>query len=289
MANIIRSAKSGSDWTENDLRAFNIRIEHKSQQDFFGTAGPLPDPDVSEAILTSPTAFAKEERHFFHYMEDALRIPPGEESLVDDFTAFLLRVLRYDVADVDGHDRIIHTHKEMGFLMCGNKVNVKTDVYVAKRLAGSVQYLLLIQEDKACAYPAWRIPVTRVSSWRHLSPDYPVPQLIAEAIAAFTLNNVAREKHRLTGLESYIFPGITMIGTTPTFFKISITETIRQAIACGEYSEIPTVVECFIADLPNLDRQDESLRPVENRQYLLRCFKAFKAFMVKLNIVKALY
>ena len=65
---------------------------------------------------------------FFAYMEDATIIPPGKESLVDDFSAFVLKMMRYN----EGL-HVIHLRKEMGFEMCGQRVDAKTDVCVMER------------------------------------------------------------------------------------------------------------------------------------------------------------
>jgi hypothetical protein len=51
MANIIlRSAKSGSDWTDNELVAFNITINTVDAATFFGNAN-LPLSSLSPVIL----------------------------------------------------------------------------------------------------------------------------------------------------------------------------------------------------------------------------------------------
>jgi hypothetical protein len=50
MANIIRSAKSGSDWTSNDLIAYNISIESQDSATFFEVPA-LPDPHVPQEML----------------------------------------------------------------------------------------------------------------------------------------------------------------------------------------------------------------------------------------------
>jgi hypothetical protein len=60
MANLIRSAKSGSDWTTNDLLAYNIRVYSHSPLSFYGT--PLPpvaslsnlDPHLVSGTLRMP-------------------------------------------------------------------------------------------------------------------------------------------------------------------------------------------------------------------------------------------
>jgi hypothetical protein len=43
MANLIRSAKAGSDWTENELDAYHITVVPQNKQDFFGSS-VLPAP-----------------------------------------------------------------------------------------------------------------------------------------------------------------------------------------------------------------------------------------------------
>ncbi|KAF8889242.1 hypothetical protein BD779DRAFT_1379576, partial [Infundibulicybe gibba] len=70
----------------------------------------------------------------------------------------------------------------------------------------------------------------------------PEPQLIAEAIAAFRQNNRARHFRCLPPLESQVFPAITMVGTVPTFYKITITLDLLLAVEAGVYPEGATIV-----------------------------------------------
>ena len=137
-ANIVLSAKSGSDWTDNELSAFNIQVDTINAATFFNMA-QLPDPLVSNTILTNEArpqgALAKRDRLFFQYMKDTAR---GEESLVDDFAAFLLGMFEYD--EPEG---VIHQRKELSFIMCGMSVDAKPDVCVISES----EYLLLVQED----------------------------------------------------------------------------------------------------------------------------------------------
>jgi hypothetical protein len=139
MANIILSAKSGSDWTDNELTAFKIQVDTTDAATFFNTA-QLPAIHVSPVIIDNERrpqgTLAKNDRLFFHYMKDAVK---GEESLVDDFAAFLLGMFGYDEPD-----RVIHQRKELSFIMCGKAVDAKPDVCVMTES----EYLLLVQEDK---------------------------------------------------------------------------------------------------------------------------------------------
>jgi len=74
-------------------------------------------------------------------MKDAVR---GEESLVNDFAAFILGMFEYDEPE-----RIIHQRKELSFVMCGMTVDAKPDVCVMS----ASEYLLLVQEDRVrCSF-----------------------------------------------------------------------------------------------------------------------------------------
>ena len=86
-----------------------------------------------EGFITKPA------RLFFQYMKGAVT---GEESLVNDFTAFLLGMFEYDEPD-----RVIRQRKEVSFVMCGT---AKPDVCVMSES----QYLLLVREGKVShSYP----------------------------------------------------------------------------------------------------------------------------------------
>ncbi|KAF9054847.1 hypothetical protein BJ165DRAFT_1326775, partial [Panaeolus papilionaceus] len=50
MADLIRSAKSGSDWTRNDLDSYNIRLNQLEHLAFFELPA-LPDPAVDQELF----------------------------------------------------------------------------------------------------------------------------------------------------------------------------------------------------------------------------------------------
>jgi hypothetical protein len=106
--------------------------------------------------------------------------------------------------------------------------------------------------------------------------------VIARAIAAFTHNNKCRTDLGLPELDHYTFPAIIMYGTTPTFYKIPVTEELRAAVARGvdiHHSKM-TTLEKFVPDLPEPAQYDLGLQPLANRRYLLSCFEALKGFLV---------
>jgi hypothetical protein len=71
----------------------------------------------------------------------------------------------------------------------------------------------------------------------------PEPYIVAEAIGAFALNNRIRELElNLPCCKSITFPCLTMVGTTPIFYKIIVTAALSQAVQTGAYPEIETRV-----------------------------------------------
>jgi len=141
MANLVRSAKSGSHWTKNELLAFNIRVTAVDMPAFFGCTELPPAPNFPVFLnnLGRPDGpLPKDERQFFQYMQLAQQAS-SEESAVDDFAAFILRTLGYDEPNC-----VVRLRKEMSFYMAGVSVDAKADVCVMNDL----DYLLLVQEDK---------------------------------------------------------------------------------------------------------------------------------------------
>lgn len=256
MANIVRSAKSGSDWTINELKAYNIVVTLWDVATFFGNP-ILPQPPVHQVILDNeryPVGGIEDthDRMFFYYLDEAMAIPPGEESAVGDFSANLLTMLQYNVP----HNRYIRQRKDIPFFICGTDLHAKTDVCVMDRNLG---ILLLVQEDK-----------------RHLESKDPEPQLIAEAIAAFQSNNSRLRRLGQQPLAQKTIPGITMVGSTPTFYKITVTQDLIDAIQVGEYPGTPTTVDKLlppVADIAELSQF--GMRPLDNRAVIISCFEAF--------------
>jgi hypothetical protein len=185
-----------------------------------------------------------------------MAILPGEKSAVDDFVAHLLGLLGYDVAN-----RFIRQRKDIPLFMCGRHTHAKTDICVVDRNHG---FLLLMQEDK-----------------RHLEEVDPEPQLIAEAIAAFQHNNTRLQRIGRQPIQAKTFPGIIMIGSAPTFYKINITQDLVEAVETAQYPANPTTVHKLVPpvdDLDGLSQNGMKPLPVNNRADILGCLESFKQF-----------
>jgi hypothetical protein len=256
MAQLLRTAKAGSDWTVNELAAYNITVVPQNKEEFFGSID-LPDPAEPSLVgfMTAETrhdAVDKTTRQLLHYLDLAMDPKIGQEAAVDNFAAELLRGLNYD-----DENRIVFIRHAIPFLICGGNSVAQTDVCIMD----DNEILLLLQEDK------------RLTSMKD-----PEPQVIAEAIAAFALNNRKRERDlNLPLCNSIMFPCLTMVCTSPIFYKITVTAALSKAVQTGSFPERETRVLRYIPALPR--RNSEGMRPLPNRLEILRCLEAFKKFL----------
>ena len=82
MANLIRRAKSGSDWTDNDLAAYNITVVGQDTATFFCRPAS-PQPALNPELLTHLNAEEMQDDECYklvRYMDLAMNPIPGEES-----------------------------------------------------------------------------------------------------------------------------------------------------------------------------------------------------------------
>jgi hypothetical protein len=69
-----------------------------------------------------------------------------------------------------------------------------------------------------------------------------------------------------------------MTGTLPTFFKMTVTKEIVEAIGRGYVCS--TTVDFHSPNLPRPNHcWSEGMKPLDNRQQILKCYEAFKAII----------
>jgi hypothetical protein len=257
MATLLCSPKSGSDWGPNKLLAYNIDIQFQDAATFFGV-NPLPQPAVANEVLTRLNAdnMTNDSHYkFVRYMDLAMDPVPAEESAVDDFAVCLLTLLGYVPCS-----RMTCTWADIPLTICGEQCHAKTDVCVVDE----DDILLLVQEDK-----------------RHKERKDPEPQLIAEVIATLQANNTRRMRVlSQDAIGAKMMPGITLVGSSPTFYKIPVTKELAQAVALGSFSATPTVVYAHLPAVHHPARcVSEGMKPLDNRRHILSCYEAFRHFV----------
>ena len=192
MSKIFRTPKSGDEWTDNDLEAYNISIAFQDAQTFFGKIPSLPTPvhrdyhkppSIYEDILTALTADEAYHQTTYRLLSQLdIAMTPSEsgELAICDFAVALFQFLGY----LD-RPRAICSRKELPFLICGVSKSAKPDICIIDRNANDV--ILLVREDK------------RFGGGINLHG-----QLVAEAIAAFQNNNARRRSVGLDPITSKV-------------------------------------------------------------------------------------
>ncbi|KIJ62409.1 hypothetical protein HYDPIDRAFT_73745, partial [Hydnomerulius pinastri MD-312] len=193
MANIIRFAKSGGDWTSNDLAAYNITVRRQPADTFFGytpnTICDGIDPDFLHATVPPNENLSDHTYRLLQYLHLATHPNSGQESAIHDFAKELLRLLGFEERGT-----LLRSRYSIPFMICGDDRRVAmTDLFLVQ---GTTTILLVIQEDKT-----------------DIGTKNPEAQVIAEAIAAFQYNNAARDRSGLDPLDSMTIPAITILGT----------------------------------------------------------------------------
>jgi hypothetical protein len=254
MANIIRSAKSGSDWTDNELIAYNIAISSIAPGEFF----PVPDPSldhIDPAILNSPPgtldpAISDLAAGYLGYLDLAARAT--QESFIDDFAAETLKLLGFNERGTT-----ISTRYIIPLTICGEADRAaQTDVCLIHR---PTIVLLVLVEDKTLS--------NRTNA---------EAQVVAEAIAAFQFNNNKRRDYGLNPLDSMTIPCITMSGTRPTFYLVPVTTELSNAVITGQYPTTRTRVLRCATVATHMRRASTGMEDTEYRKLALKRFLAFK-------------
>lgn len=250
MANLERSAKPVSQWTNKELLAFNIRIEDAGVEAFFNIP-QLPPPTASTSILDNldepPEPLLDVDRLFFAY-----KWSTGLPGSNIDFTMYLLRVLNYESGR-----RLLGVRSKNPLLMAGRRIIANIDLFLMK--VDEDEYLLIVHEDK------------------HPKQD-PEAQVIAKAIAAFDRDNNRRVESGLQRLPDKEICAIVMKRTAPIFYRVHVTTALVDALAAATYPQEETVVLRFIPPVPNQELyKTEGMHPLANRRSVFQCLEALKA------------
>lgn len=258
MANLIRSAKSGSDWSLNELLAYKISIQFVPADDFFLSATEVSlEGLVDPSVLTLPPGaddpqISKATAQYLGYLD--LATSAGRENAIDDFAIETLKLLEFNE-----HNSIIITRGyHIPLAICGDSNRTaQTDVCVLHR---PTLILLVLVEDKT-----------------ELTKADPEPQIVAEAIAAFQFNNHKRASRDLPTLNSMTIPCITMAGTRPTFYLVPVTQDLSDAVINGQYPVAETKVLKCVTTARHIRRVSVGMDDTEYRALALRRFLRFKA------------
>jgi hypothetical protein len=150
MANLIRSAKPGSDWSTNELLAYNITVQRQDVISFFGhELGSIDHLDTNLFSSADPTIavdFSQETYRFLAYLDLASRANAGQESAIDDLARSVLEVTGFDQRGT-----ILRTRYDIPFTICGDSHRAARSDVCLVHLNSMI--LLVVQEDKTTFSP----------------------------------------------------------------------------------------------------------------------------------------
>ena len=253
MAYLIRNPKSGSDWTQNELDAYNIEVQKMDIFSFFGIQ-VLPEPECHPHFL----AFERrsDNPNMDDYIDDLLwrmnqAMDSTEESFVDGFAERILNMMKFTKKGLH-----TATRKALPLQIGAEQKSAQTDVCIMDDQG----IYLLVQEDKS-----------RINESRERAEA----QLVAEAIAAYQ-GNIRHTRH----IDTMIIPGIIMVGTYPIFYKIPVTSTLNNCVRSLTYPNMVTIIEKLEPPINRYEtRYIEGMLHLDNRNIIIRCFEAFKLYV----------
>ena len=259
MANVIRSAKSGTHWGGCELLAYNITISPVTPHEFFFPLDPLPTLPlnfINPSILNAAPDGDHEHlsnaiSNYLGYL--SLASKPTQDSVIDNFAAETLKLLGFN-----GHNTFVMMGFTVPFVICGdNDAVAEIDVCLLHRT--SLILLVLINNKTV------------------LNEPDPEAQVVAQAIATFQFNNRKRGEYGLPPLETMTIPCITMAGTRPTFYLVPVTRGLINAIHLGEYPRLTQtqVVKCVTLGA-NARNTVEGMENTHYRELVFRRLLAFK-------------
>ena len=259
---VIRSAKSGSDWTRNELIAYNIKIVPQTPEQFFGapTFGILAELDTSIIIGSTDTANLSDAAlRYLTFLDLATHVAGNhwQKTLLDEFSRQTLDLLGYSERGL-----ALLTQYNIPMTICGDNKSAQTDVCLVD--GRTVMILLILQGDK-----------TALNSSNSSNPE---ARVVAEAIAAFQYNNEKRERRGMTVLDKMILPCITMVGTCPTFYLVPVNQALSDAVTTGQYPPMPTEVSKCATMTRIAGHNHISSEGMEKPEYRIVALGHFMAF-----------
>jgi len=251
MASLIRSAKSGNDWTDDDLTAYNITILSLNSDEFFLAPDP-PLDHINPAILNSPLCdknptMSDAAAGYLGYLGLATR--PTEGCFTIDFTAETLRLLGFNE-----HSAVVFSYFTIPLTICGEADHVA-------------------QADVCLLYTSALSLLVLIKSRTLTNGANAEAQVVAEAVAAFQFNNKQRRDHGLNYLDVMTIPCIIMDGTRPTFYLVPVTAELNNAVITGQYPATQTqVLRC----VTTATHTSAGMEDPEYRKLALKRLSAFK-------------
>lgn len=137
MVNFVSSARSGSDWSRNELLAYRITVAPIQPQEFFPHEADPPLKGLDPTLINTPL-----DLDDANVLDDTYRFLAclklatngSQETATDDFARELLRVAGFEECG-----RILRTHTTIPLFICGeNNTVAQTHVCLVDRRSNNL-------------------------------------------------------------------------------------------------------------------------------------------------------
>ncbi|KAG6895642.1 hypothetical protein C0992_000241 [Termitomyces sp. T32_za158] len=280
------TVKSAAAWTNADLCLCNVNVVDVDATTFFGahlqgTHTPSVSPTILHTKASYPqqpyplhthTALTNDERLFFNYLEAAMVPGDTQASAIINFAIHLLHILDFTESkpsklhpEYEGnYRRVLRKDHDLPLFMCGRTVHTTADaclLFPSTKAHNGDTVLLIV---KAAPFPP---PGCECSA---------EAQLFAQAIGAFQCYNRDRRRAHLSPLDSQLFLGLVMKGTTPILYKVEITAGLVECVQSAQKPPKMTYVQRLELPLDGKSVFIEGMIPLGNRKIMLGYLEALK-------------
>ncbi|KAJ1650279.1 hypothetical protein IWQ61_008877 [Dispira simplex] len=211
MAHLPRHCKSGSKWTLEDLKSFNIHLVPPVNTPPFSSDGsgtPLLPNVIQECMKNLDVAladYAFQKQHMSTMDNDMAK------HQVDDFAMKL-----FNIGGFGSQGQSIGSGKTLKLTMCGERTEVDVDMHVMDRNG----LFVVLQANE-------------------IGPEgsHPEVRVIAAAIAAYQYNKARVQELGIVLLDPYVVPCIFMVGTCIGIHYVPVYKWLDDAIRNGTYPQ----------------------------------------------------
>ena len=256
MSSLARVPKSGRNWTQYDLSAYNIKVVSVGEREFFGGIANTIPAGVKRGFLehdVTTVTLPEDAEEILGHLSLANWTAGLKQSAVHDFAKELLKESGYRIKA-----RLIRTKHHIPLFVLGNNRFSQTDVSIIR--IKREELLMLLQESKPLS----------------LTEDAE-SQVIAQAIAAFQVNNRIRRDYGHNLLDRMVFPCISMCGTYPNFYLVPVTMNLSDCVSEVTYPSDRTLV---LRHIPMVSRREtDTMVYLRDKIKILQCLEAFKKFV----------
>ncbi|KAJ1958758.1 hypothetical protein IWQ62_004853 [Dispira parvispora] len=217
MAHLPRRCKSGSQWTLEDLEAFNIHISPSGNVPSFSSSEPI-NPFAFRATLELMKNF---KGSVVDYVSQVSQMSTTGNDGMARHLAQDCAVRLFHLGGYISHGRSIGEDGNLMITMCGVRTEVDIDVYIKDRNG----LFTVLQANE-------------------IGPggSHPEARVIAGAIAAYQYNKERAQELGIVLPDPYVLSCIVMMGISIKYLQVPVHTWLDDAIRNGTYPERETII-----------------------------------------------